>query len=181
MRRSTDTHPRESREMMESSRVLEVEVLAMRTENQQSRRTTSSRVAAAIAVAAALVFGTLQLGDSLATASSAPHGIVPLGSTNEGGAGSSRGPATGIVDIVAGACAGAVTEATYERLASRITLTKDSKVVAQWEIYGEQRISWVEPIGTYSARSNQITLPRSVRLVVSSSRVAEVRLMPACK
>lgn len=178
MRRSTDTHPRESREMMESSRVLEVEVLAMRTENQQSRRTTSSRVAAAIAVAAALVFGTLQLGDSLATASSAPHGA---GSTNEGGAGSSRGPATGIVDIVAGACAGAVREATYERLASRITLTKDSKVVAQWEIYGEQRISWVEPIGTYSARSNQITLPRSVRLVVSSSRVAEVRLMPACK
>ena len=178
MRRSTDTHPRESREMMESSRVLEVEVLAMRTENQQSRRTTSSRVAAAIAVAAALVFGTLQLGDSLATASSAPHGA---GSTNEGGAGSSRGPATGIEDIVAGACAGAVTEATYERLASRITLTKDSKVVAQWEIYGEQRIAWVEPIGTYSARSNQITLPRSVRLVVSSSRVAEVRLMPACK
>lgn len=164
--------------MMESSRVLEVEVLAMRTENQQSRRTTSSRVAAAIAVAAALVFGTLQLGDSLATASSAPHGA---GSTNEGGAGSSRGPATGIEDIVAGACAGAVTEATYERLASRITLTKDSKVVAQWEIYGEQRIAWVEPIGTYSARSNQITLPRSVRLVVSSSRVTEARLMPACK
>ncbi len=178
MRRSTDTHPRESREMMELRRVLEVEALAVRTENQQSRRTTSSRVAAAIAVAAALVFGTLQLGDSLATASSAPHGA---GSTNEGGAGSSRGPATGIEDIVAGACAGAVTEATYERLASRITLTKDSKVVAQWEIYGEQRIAWVEPIGTYSARSNQITLPRSVRLVVSSSRVAEVRLMPACK
>lgn len=164
--------------MMELRRVLEVEALAVRTENQQSRRTTSSRVAAAIAVAAALVFGTLQLGDSLATASSAPHGA---GSTNEGGAGSSRGPATGIEDIVAGACAGAVTEATYERLASRITLTKDSKVVAQWEIYGEQRIAWVEPIGTYSARSNQITLPRSVRLVVSSSRVAEVRLMPACK
>ena len=45
------------------------------------------------------------------------------------------------MDIVAGACAGAVTEATYERLASRITLTKDSKVVAQWEIYGEQRIA----------------------------------------
>jgi hypothetical protein len=178
MRRSTDTHPRESREMMELRRVLEVEALAVRTENQQSRRTTSSRVAAAIAVAAALVFGTLQLGDSLATASSAPHGA---GSTNEGGAGSSRGPATGIEDIVAGACAGAVTEATYERLASRITLTKDSKVVAQWEIYGEQRIAWVEPIGTYSARSNQITLPRSVRLVVSSSRVTEARLMPACK
>jgi hypothetical protein len=74
-----------------------------------------------------------------------------------------------------------VTEATYKHLASRITLTKDSRVVAQWEIYGEQRIAWVEPVGVYSIHSNQSTMTKNVRVVVSSSRVAEVRLMPGCK
>ncbi|MHB2028668.1 MAG: hypothetical protein ACYCPT_07605 [Acidimicrobiales bacterium] len=151
------------------------------TGNPKSRRVTSSKVVAIALVLAALVVGVLPIGISLATASGVPHGIVLLGSTNEGGSGSSRGPATGIVDIVAGPCAGAVAEATYEHLASRITLRKDSKVVAQWEIYGEQRIAWVEPVGVYSIHSNQNTTPKSRRVVVSSSRVAEVRLMPACK
>lgn len=151
----------------------------MLTENLQRRSTASAVVAIVVAVAA--LVGTLQIGIPLASASGAPHGIVTLGSTNEGGSGSSRGPATGIVDIIAGPCASIVTEATYERLASRITLTKDSKVVAQWEIYGEQRIAWVEPVGVYSIHSNQSTTPKSVRVVVSSSRVALVRLMPACK
>jgi hypothetical protein len=153
----------------------------MLTENLQSRRATSSKVVAIVVAVAALVVGGLQIGIPLATASGEPHGIVPLGSTNEGGSGSSRSSTTGIVDIVAGPCATIATEATYEHLASRITLTKDSKVVAQWEIYGEQRIAWVEPVGVYSIRSNQITMPKSVPVVVSSSRVAEVRLMPACK
>ena len=156
-------------------------MLTMLKENLQSRRATSSKVLTIAVAVAALVIGCLQIGIPLAAASGDPHGVVPLVSTNEGGSGSSRGPATGIVDIVAGPCATIVTESTYEHLASRITLTKDSKVVAQWEIYGEQRIAWVVPVGAYSIRSNQIRMPKSVPIVVSSSRVAEVRLMPACK
>lgn len=148
-------------------------------ENLKRRSITVTVVAILVAVAA--LIGLLQNGGPRATAPSASRGVVPLGLTNEGGSGSSRGPATGIVDILAGPCATAVTEATYEHLASRITLSKDSKVVAQWEIYGQQRIAWVEPVGVYSIYSNQSTMTKSVRLVVSSSRVAEVRLMPACK
>ena len=123
-------------------------------------------------------------GVTLATASAAPvvrHGIVPIGSTNEGGSGGHPGPATGLLDITAGPCAGLVTEATYVHLPSRITLLQNFKVVAQWEIYGEQRIAWVEPVGVYSIRSNQPTAKKDMRVVVSSSHVATVRLMPACK
>jgi len=154
-------------------------VVTVPTENLKKRSTTITFVAILVVVAASV--GVLQIGSPLATASNAPQGVVPLGSTNEGGSGSSRGPATGIVDIIAGPCAGMVKEATYEGLTSRIKLTKDSKVVAQWEIHGRQRIAWVEPVGVYSIHSNQSTTLKRVRVVVSPSRVAEVRLMPACK
>jgi hypothetical protein len=53
--------------------------------------------------------------------------------------------------------------------------------VARWERFGKQRIAWVEPVGVYSIRSNQPTMTKSVRVVVTSSHVAEVQLMPACK
>ena len=148
-------------------------------ENPKRRSTTVTVVA--ILVVVAVLIGFLQNGGPRVTAPSASRGVVPLGLTNEGGSGSSRGPATGIVDILAGPCATAVTEATYEHLASRITLSKDSKVVAQWEIYGQQRIAWVEPVGVYSVHSNQSATPRRVRVVVTSSQVAEVRLIPGCK
>ncbi len=140
-----------------------------------------TRIGLAIAVATAAIVATLFTGIREVAASGSPHGIVTLGKTNEGGSGSSNGPATGILNILAGPCASAVREATYEEMTSLITLTKDAKVVARWEIYGKQRIAWVEPVGVYSIRSNQPTMTKGIRIVVSSSNVAEVRLMPACK
>ena len=145
------------------------------------RRTPTVRTVFAIVVATTALLAAVFAGISEASASGSPHGIVTLGDTNEGGSGSSNGPATGILDILAGPCAIAVTEATYEHLTARITLTKDAKVVARWKTFGEQRIAWVEPVGVYSIRSNQPTMTRSVRVVVTSSHVTEVRLMPACK
>jgi len=109
------------------------------------------------------------------------HGIVLLGQTNEGGSGSSSGAASGILDIFAGPCAVGVSENTYKRLTARITLSEDAAVVAQWKIFGEQRIAWVEPVGVYSIRSNQPTMTKSQRVDVTQSHVAKVFLMPACK
>jgi hypothetical protein len=145
------------------------------------RRNSTARTTVAIVVVVAALIGALQIGISTASASGASHGIVTLGKTNEGGSGSSRGAATGIVDILAGPCAVAVSEAAYERLSARITLSKGAKVVAQWKIFGEQRIAWVEPVGVYSIRSNQPTMTKSVRVAITPSQVATVRLIPACK
>ena len=83
----------------------------------------------------------------------APHGIVPIGATNEGTNGAPHGPATGILDISAAPCVGVATVKVYEALPSRITVLHGTKVVARWEIYGMQRIAWVEPVGTYLVHS----------------------------
>jgi hypothetical protein len=149
--------------------------------NKKVRRTTTVRTFFAIVVAATALGAAVLTGISETSASASPHGIVTLGATNEGGSGSSNGEATGILDILAAPCAVAVTQTTYEHLMARITLTRDAKVVARWEIFGKQRIAWVEPVGIYSIRSNQPTMTKSVRVVVTSSHVAEVRLIPACK
>jgi hypothetical protein len=137
--------------------------------------------AVAVALMSMLVMSS---GVTLATASAATavhHGIVPIRSTNEGGSGG-PGPATGILDITAGPCVGIVQSTReYESIPSRITLRHGSKVVARWDIYGQQRIAWVEPVGTYLIHSNQPpTVNKEVRVVVSSSHVATVRLMPDC-
>jgi hypothetical protein len=115
-------------------------------------------------------------------AGEAPHGIVPIGSTNEGGSGWPKGPATGILDITAGPCVGIIPSIKeYESIPSRITVRHGSKVVAKWEIYGQQRIVWVEPVGTYLIHSNQpLTVNKVVRVVVTSSHVANVRLLSGC-
>jgi hypothetical protein len=126
----------------------------------------------------------LSSGVTSATASAAAvvhHGIVPIGSTNEGGSGGKPTTATGLLDITAAPCVGIVqTAKEYESIPSRITLLHGSKVVARWEIYGEQRIAWVEPVGTYLIHSNQPAVTKDVRVVVSSSHVAVVRLIPGC-
>jgi Protein of unknown function (DUF4232) len=111
----------------------------------------------------------------------AARGIVPIGTTNEGGSGLPNGPATGILDITAGPCVGMALPKVYESLRSLITLRHGSRVVASWNIYGEQRIAWVEPAGIYTVSSNQPTANRPVTIIVSRVRMVKVDLMPACK
>lgn len=122
----------------------------------------------------------LWLGEP-ASATKAPYGIVPLGSTNEGFPGGANGATTGILDISGGPCIGPViTHQKEERLATRITLYRGAKVVAQWEIYGEQRIAWVEPVGTYSVSASDFQNGSKVPIVVSTSKNAAVNLNPGC-
>ena len=109
------------------------------------------------------------------------HGIVPRGTTNEGGTGAYDQPATGgILDILAGPCNGSVSNKQYESLPSLVTLSQGSRSVAQWEIYGEQRIAWVEPVGKYSIRTDQTPFTKNQSLTVSASHVTRVDLLPAC-
>jgi hypothetical protein len=127
-----------------------------------------------------LIVGALQIGGQRAMASGVAHGIVPLGSTNEGGSGGSR-KLTGILDITGAPCVGiALSEREYESIPSRITLLRGAKVVARWEIYGQQRIAWVEPVGSYFIHSNQSTVTKNVRVMVSSTHVATVNLIARC-
>jgi hypothetical protein len=116
-----------------------------------------------------------------ASPSSEHHGIVSLGTTNEGGSGAYTQPATGgILDILAGPCNGSVSNKQYESLPSIVTLSKGSMVVAQWEIYGEQRIAWVEPVGKYSIRTDQTPFTKNQFISVSASHDTKVDLLPAC-
>ena len=149
--------------------------------NKTLRKLLTRRSVFTIVVAAMALIAIVQVGTSATYASEPLHGIVMIGNTNEGGSGSSNGPATGLLDILAGPCAVAQSEASYEHRKARITLSRDGKVVARWETFGEQRIAWVEPVGVYSIRSNQPTMTKSVRVVITPSHVAEIRLLPACK
>jgi hypothetical protein len=122
----------------------------------------------------------LWLGEP-AGATKAPYGIVPLDSTNEGLPVGANSATTGIIDISGGPCIGpAITVQKEERLATRITLYRSTKVVAQWEIYGQQRIAWVEPVGNYRVSASDFQNGSKVLIVVSTSKNAAVNLNPGC-
>jgi hypothetical protein len=138
-------------------------------------------------VASSVVAGLALLGSSVLTmgesanAAKAPYGIVPLGSTNEGFPEGTNGATTGIVVISGGPCIGPViTRQKEERLATRITLYRGTKAIAQWEIYGEQRIAWVEPLGRYSVSASDFQNGGKVHFVVSASSNATINLNPGC-
>lgn len=143
---------------------------------------TANRIAVISFVIAAVLIGALLLDSGRSGAGSlAPHGVVPIGSTNEGGAGAFSQPSPGgIIDITAGPCTADTSSKTYETISSRVTLLRRSKVVAKWEIYGEQRIAWVVPVGEYFVRSSQPPFTKPQMVIVSRSRVATVNLLPAC-
>jgi hypothetical protein len=156
-------------------------VMILEIVNFLSWRLSLRKSGAVVLVLAAVVLGPLQFGGQRAMASGTGHGIVPIGLTNEGGSGGGK-QITGILDIVAAPCVGVATsEKAYEAIPSRITLLRGSKVIARWEIYGQQRIAWVEPVGTYFMHSNQSTVTTNVRVIVSSSRVATVNLIARCQ
>ncbi len=131
--------------------------------------------------------GSLLLGASLlslgniASAARAPYGIVPLGSTNEGLANGANGASTGILVISGGPCIGPVIKnQKADRLATRITLYRNTTVVARWEIYGEQKIAWVEPVGHYSVSASDFQNGAKVHIDVTTSSNATVNLNPGC-
>jgi hypothetical protein len=138
-------------------------------------------VATAFAAIVALSGVFLAVQQSAASQSGAHHGIVLLGTTNEGGSCAyAQPPIGGILDILAGPCNGSVSSKQYESLPSIVTLSKGSRVVAQCEIYGEQRIAWVEPVGKYLIRTDQTPFTKNESIAVSSSRDTKVDLLPAC-
>lgn len=141
-----------------------------------------NKIVAAVAALVCLTGGALLFDAHRSAASSiAPHGIVPIGTTNEGGSGAYSQPATGgILDITAGPCTGIASSKIYESLPLRVTLLRGSTIMAQWEIYGEQRIAWVELVGKYSIRTNQTPFTKDQTVVVSTSHNASVDLLPAC-
>jgi hypothetical protein len=116
-----------------------------------------------------------------AGAAKGPYGIVPLGSTNEGFPEGSNSATTGILDISGGPCVGvAINQQKLERLATLITLFHGSKEIARWEIYGEQRIAWVEAVGNYSVSASDYRNGAKVHFVVNASKNAAINLNPGC-
>jgi hypothetical protein len=161
---------------------LGIEVVSTNTNSYWTDRLNLERtvtvVTALILLASGAVFADLRPSGASSTV---PHGVVPIGQTNEGGSGTGTGSATGVLDITAAPCVGIALKKTYESLPTRITLLRGSKAVASWEIYGEQRIAWVEPVGTYRIHSNQYPAKRDVSVVVSTVRPAKADLIPHCK
>lgn len=143
---------------------------------------TSLRVVWATALATLMVLGSSILGTGLlASAANSPYGIVPLGSTNEGLPGGATTATTGILDISGGPCVGPVIKnQKADRLATRITLYHGAAVVARWEIYGAQRIAWVEPAGHYSVTASDFRNGERVPLVVTTTTNATANLNPGC-
>jgi hypothetical protein len=143
---------------------------------------TMNKVVATVAALVLLLGGALLFNVHRSAAGSiAPHGIVPIGTTNEGGSGAFNHPATGgILDITAGPCSPLTSSKIYESLPSRVTLLRGSTIVAQWEIYGEQRIAWIEPVGRYFIRTNQTPFKKNTSVVITASHNASVDLLPAC-
>jgi hypothetical protein len=116
-----------------------------------------------------------------ASAAKTPYGIVPLGSTNEGFPEGSNGATTGILTISGGPCIGPVIKhQKADRLATRITLYHGTSVIAKWEIYGEQKIAWVEPVGNYTVSASDYRNGARLHLAVSTSATAAVNLNPGC-
>jgi hypothetical protein len=137
-------------------------------------------------IGTSLVAGLMLLGSSVlsmggsASAAKSPFGIVPLGATNEGFPNGTNS-ATGILVLSGGPCIGPViTHQKEERLATRITLYRGAKEIAQWEIYGEQKIAWVEPVGAYSVSASDYMNDGKVHFMVDTSRNAVINLNPGC-
>lgn len=134
------------------------------------------------ALASLLLLGSsvLWLGEP-ASAAKAPYGIVPLGSTNEGFHEGANSANSGVLVVSGGPCVGVATsQQEFERLATRITLYHDAKEIAQWEIYGDQRIAWVEPVGNYSVSASDYRNGGKVHFVVETSKNAVINLNPGC-
>jgi hypothetical protein len=143
---------------------------------------TGLRVLGTSILAGSLLLGAsiLSLGEP-ASAAKAPYGIVPLGSTNEGLPEGSNGATTGILIITGGPCIGPVIKnQKADRLATRITLYHGATVIARWEIYGEQKIAWVEPVGNYSVSASDYQNGVHQHVVVSTATTAAVNLNPGC-
>jgi hypothetical protein len=143
---------------------------------------TRLRVLGTSVLAGSLLLGVsvLSLGEP-ASAAKAPYGIVPLGSTNEGFPNGANGATTGILVISGGPCIGPVIKnQKADRLATRITLYRGVTVLARWEIYGEQKIAWVEPVGNYSVSASDFQNGGKVHVAVTSSTNATVNLNPGC-
>jgi hypothetical protein len=143
---------------------------------------TRVKVVGTSALASLLLLGSsvLWLGGS-ASAAKVPYGIVPLGSTNEGFPEGSNSATTGILIITGGPCIGPVIKnQKADRLATRITLYHGASVVARWEIYGEQKIAWVEPVGNYTVSASDFQNGARLHLVVSASTSATANLNPGC-
>jgi hypothetical protein len=122
----------------------------------------------------------LWLGEP-ASAAKAPFGIVPLGATNEGFPEGSNSAATGILVVSGGPCIGPVIKnQKADRLATRITLYHGAMVIARWEIYGEQKIAWVEPIGKYAVSASDYRNSGEVHFTVNNSTTAAIDLNPGC-
>lgn len=153
----------------------------------KSRRTRGPERARITSVGTTVLAGLVLLGSSVlglgaaASAAKEPYGIVPLGSTNEGFPEGANSATTGILDISGGPCIGpAITHQKEERLTTRITLYHGATAIARWEIYGEQRIAWVEPVGTYSVSASDFQNAEPVHFVVTTAKVASVNLNPGC-
>jgi hypothetical protein len=134
------------------------------------------------ALASLLLWGSsvLWLGTA-ASAAKSPYGIVPLGSTNEGFPEGVNDTTTGILIISGGPCIGpAIKNRKADRLATRITLYHGAKEIAEWEIYGSQKIAWVEPVGNYSVSASDFRNGGRVHFTDNSSANATVNLNPGC-
>jgi hypothetical protein len=143
---------------------------------------TRMKVLGTSTLAGLLLFGSSILWlDGSAGAAKTPYGIVPLGSTNEGIPEGSNGTTTGILIISGGPCVGPVIRnQRADRLATRITLYHGVVVIARWEIYGEQKIAWVEPVGNYSVSAGDFQNGARVPLAVHASGSATINLNPGC-
>jgi len=148
-----------------------------RQENRAQLRVLGTSVLAGLLL---LGVSVLSLGEP-ASAAKEPYGIVPLGSTNEGLSNGANGANTGILVISGGPCIGPVIKnQKADRLATRITLYRHATVVARWEIYGEQKIAWVEPVGNYSVSASDFRNGAKVHIGVTTTTNATVNLNPGC-
>ena len=153
----------------------------MSTEARKNQRRTRHVSTNSVLAALALLASSLLWLAPPASAAKEPYGIVPLGNTNEGFRGGSNSSTTGILVISGGPCIGPViTHQKEERLATRITLYHGATVIARWEIYGEQQIAWVEPIGHYSVSASDFQNGAKVSLNVTSAKNALVNMNPGC-
>jgi hypothetical protein len=151
-----------------------------RTANTQRVRTRMYFLGTSILAGLILVGSSIMWLGGPAIAAAAPSGIVPLGSTNEGFPNGTNS-ATGILVISGGPCIGPVIKhQKADRLATRITLYHGATVIARWEIYGEQKIAWVEPVGNYSVSASDYRNGAKVHFVVNASTNAVINLNPGC-
>ena len=88
--------------------------------------------------------------------------------------------AASVITGAAAPCVGAASQANYDKIPVRVTLTQGSRTIASQVIDGRGTYRFKEPQGTYVVSTDQPYVA-PVHVTTRSGEASQVDLVPSCK